>query len=213
MLTNFAIHAVEAQPADYLKTVVKDVALSFGFPRIGYPDPGTTLYYSFHRHYAQDHLLPPKNHEWIGPLVPANNAYADWLRYGGEAPGAVRTVFAIPLIGYQKIFYTWGPLLALIFLTGLGGLVAIRRRGRGLGQVRLRWEIRGTSMLPWLTAVALLVFPIAVADFDYRYLLPALPFVCLAAGLAFAPSRKRAGGEPRATASPPVETTVSDSVA
>jgi hypothetical protein len=44
-------------------------------------------------------------------------------------------------------------------------------------------------MLPWATAVVLLVFPIAVADFDYRYLLPVLPFACLTAGLAFAPAR------------------------
>jgi hypothetical protein len=46
-------------------------------------------------------------------------------------------------------------------------------------------------MLPWATAVVLLVFPIAVADFDYRYLLPVLLFACLAAGLAFAPARNR----------------------
>ena len=46
-------------------------------------------------------------------------------------------------------------------------------------------------MLPWATAVVLLVFPIAVADFDYRYLLPVLPFASLAAGLAFAPARVR----------------------
>ena len=44
-------------------------------------------------------------------------------------------------------------------------------------------------MLPWVTGVVLLVAPIAVADFDYRYLLPVLPFACLAAGLAFAPAR------------------------
>jgi hypothetical protein len=51
-------------------------------------------------------------------------------------------------------------------------------------------------MLPWVTAVVLLVFPIAVADFDYRYLLPVLPFACLAAGLAFAPARVPGMPEP-----------------
>ena len=46
-------------------------------------------------------------------------------------------------------------------------------------------------MLPWVTAVVLLVFPVAVADFDYRYLLPVLPFACLAVGLAFASAERR----------------------
>ncbi len=57
-------------------------------------------------------------------------------------------------------------------------------------------------MLPWLTGVVLLVFPIAVADFDYRYLLPVLPFASLAAGLAFAPARPPAAPEPVAGLEP-----------
>jgi hypothetical protein len=58
-------------------------------------------------------------------------------------------------------------------------------------------------MLPWMTAIVLLVFPVAVADFDYRYLLPVLPFAGLAAGLAFAPAAAATGGEPDTAAQAP----------
>ena len=93
-------------------------------------------------------------------------------------------LFAIPIAGYERVFYTYGPLFGLIMLLGLGGVVRITRR-----PWRLRWQPRVGSMLPWITGVTLLVFPIASADFDYRYLLPVLPFACLAAGSAFAPFR------------------------
>ena len=53
---------------------------------------------------------------------------------------------------------------------------------------RSRWD---GSMLPRGTAVVLHVVPLAIAASDYRYLLPVLPFACLAAGLAFAPARVR----------------------
>jgi hypothetical protein len=43
---------------------------------------------------------------------------------------------------------------------------------------------------------------LAVPSFDYRYLIPVLPFSCLAAGLAAAPGRPRAAAGPAAGAGP-----------
>ncbi len=146
--------------------------LSFGIPRIAYPGPGTTYYYSFHLHYVVAptatskgySTLPPKTKTWIGTNVRTDNAYSDWLAYGHQAPGVVNNVFAVPILLYERVIFTWGPLLAVIFLVGLGGLISVtesaRRRGQGLRSalssqalrsVRLRWAPRGTSMLPWVT--------------------------------------------------------------
>jgi hypothetical protein len=95
-----------------------------------------------------------------------------------------------------------------------------RRQGKGARSVlsapallslRLHWRPRGTSMLPWVTAVALLVTPIAIADFDYRYLIPVIPFAALAAGLSFAPRRTVPAGKPAPSAET-VESTVPDQV-
>jgi hypothetical protein len=234
LLTDFAIKAIEDQPLDYAKTVVKNAFLSFGFPRIAYPGPGTTYYYSFHLHYVVASTptskgystLPPKTKTWIGTNVKTDNAYSDWLAYGHQAPGVVNEVFAAPILLYERVVFTWGPLLAVIFLLGLGGVISVTAAGwrreqglraaltfRTLRSVRLHWSPRGTTMLPWITAVALLVIPIMVADFDYRYLIPVIPFACLAAGLGFAPRRaKPAPAAPSTPSSASVESTVPDSV-
>jgi len=218
LLTDFAIRAVEAQPFDYVKTVVKDVLLSFGFPRIGYPGAGTVLYYNFHLHYttSKPSLLPPNNpdHEW----VKGGTALQDWLSYGHQAPGRVIEVFAVPILLYERLVFTYGPLFLVILLMGLGGVLALRRPVRPVREFLrprpfpLRWQVRGTPLLPWVTAVALLVTPIAIADFDYRYLLPVLPFACAAAGLSFAPPRRVSPPPPTSPAGQHEET-IPDSVA
>ena len=115
------------------------------------------------------------------------------MQYGHATPTRVVRPIAILIDGYQRVFYTYGPLFGLILPTGLGGVLRIRRPGRW---PVLAWSPRSGSMLPWATAVVLLIFPVAVADFDYRYLLLVLPFACLAAGLAFSPARPPAAPEP-----------------
>jgi Dolichyl-phosphate-mannose-protein mannosyltransferase len=186
LLRDFAIRAIEAQPLGYLHAVLDGLALSVEWPRKGdYPSAGTVYLYYFH-------LTP-----WTIPVhtwVAGGNAYSDAVQYGHATPSRVVRPVAILIDGYQRVFYTYGPLFGLILLTGLGGVLRIRRRP-GRPPV-LAWSPRAGSMLPWLTGVVLLVFPIAVADFDYRYLLPVLPFASLAAGLAFAPARPPAAPEP-----------------
>ena len=182
LLRDFAIRAVEAQPLGYLHAVLGGLALAVEWPRRPYPDAGTVYYYYFH-------LKPqtiPADHSWI----PGGTAYSDAVQYGHATPSRVVEPFAILIAGYERVFYTYGPLFGLILVMGLGGVVRIQRRPLRL--IRLAGSRRAGSMLPWVTAVVLLVFPIAVADFDYRYLLPVLPFACLAAGLAFAPARSGA---------------------
>jgi hypothetical protein len=178
LLRDFAIRAVEAQPFGYISSVFKGLALSVEWPRQKYPSAGTVSDYFFH-------LKPqrvPANHSWI----PGGTAYQDAVRYGQATPSRVIKVFAFPIAGYERLFYTYGPLFGVIMLLGLGGMLRVRSR-------RLVWSRRAGSMLPWVTGVVLLVFPIAIADFDYRYLLPVLPFAGLAAGLAFAPVRATSG--------------------
>ena len=116
------------------------------------------------------------------------------MRYGHATPSRVAEPFAVLIARYERLFYTPGPLFGLILVTGLGGVARIRRKPLRLTRCR-----RTGSMLPWITAVVLLVFPVAIADFDYRYLLPVLPFACAAAALAFSPPREPVTPDPGGT--------------
>ena len=186
LLRDFAIRAVLAQPFGYAESVLKGLALAVEWPRQKYPDAGTVSYYYFR---LQPQTIPD-NHVWI----PGGTAYQDAVRYGHANPSTVVEPFAALISLYERIVYTYGPLFGVILLTGLGGVVRIE--GLRKRRPRLVWSRRTGSMMPWVTGVVLLVFPIATADFDYRYLLPVLPFACLAAGLAFAPARVRPAPRP-----------------
>ena len=98
----------------------------------------------------------------------------------GNPETQVVNPFAVIIRDYQKYVWLPGTIYGLILLAGLGGIVLAWRR------------LGGEALLPWAISLALIVVPAATAEFDYRYVLPAVPFACLAAVIAFSPGT--AGG-------------------
>jgi hypothetical protein len=64
-------------------------------------------------------------------------------------------------------------LLAGVVTIGLAGICLALRRRRG-----------GPALLPWLTGMLMLVVPAATSSYEARYVVPTVPFFCVAAALA-----------------------------
>ncbi|ROO82698.1 hypothetical protein EDD29_0180 [Actinocorallia herbida] len=153
----FAKEAILAQPGDYLQTVLTDFGRTFRWDRPVYPDPKTYGYYVF-----------PTESQGYWPGRDAQMA-----RYDAQAE-ATRVVepFAGFMRAYQKGVYLPGTVLGVLLLVALGGVAARWRR------------FGGPALLPFGFAMALLVIPPATVLFDYRYVLPAVPFASVAAAMA-----------------------------
>lgn len=172
----FAWTAITAQPLDYARVVIKDTLKTFAMGRSPYPTTWTE---------AQLHFPAVANRAFDKPPAARQKRLA--LVYGGDsARPRIVNPYARWVRQYQADWYVPGPALAVLLGIGLVG-VAVRLLRRG--ERRSRTE-GAAILLPWLTAAALLVIPVATADFDYRYVLPALPLACLAAALAVIPGRK-----------------------
>ena len=116
-------------------------------------------------------------------MTPSSGRYSSYAAayVHGNPLTQVVAPFANIIRGYQRYVWLPGTVYGLILLAGLGGLVLAWRR------------LGGEALLPWTISFALIVIPAATAEFDYRYVLPAVPFACLAAVIAF--SRGTAGGD------------------
>ncbi|MFS1298048.1 hypothetical protein [Streptosporangium longisporum] len=168
----FATRAITAQPVDFLRTGLQDVAHIFDWTRRVYPTPGPQSAYVF-----PDTARPFP----AGTASQGRTAEELTTAYQGASGAPVLVEpYAGLLRGYQEYGYVRGPYLAVICLIGLVGvLMRLRRFG-------------GAVLLPWAAGTVLLVLPPFIAAFDHRYVVPALPLVCLAAGLAFGSRRHEA---------------------
>ena len=190
---NFALRAIAAQPGGYATAVGHDFALSFAWNRPVHPDAGIVDRYQFSD--ATTAWVPATMHTPGGGTVASDQSAYDGGQLNGAAPTRAVQPFASWLVSYQRYAYLPGTLLGVILL---GGLVTMIVRRRALGA------------LPWAFAVTILLVPPMVADFDLRYLVPAVPVACLAAALAFAP-RPSPGDQRRWTTLPAATgTTVPD---
>jgi len=165
---DFALRAIGAQPGGYVTAVGHDVALSFFWDRPVHPDAGIVDRYQFAD--AATAWVPASLRTPGGGTVAGDQAAYD---AGPPAPTRAVQPFASWLVSYQRYAYLPGTLLGVILLAAVAGM-AWRRRVRGPG-------------LAWAFAAAILLVPPMIADFDLRYLVPAVPAACLAAALAFAP--------------------------
>src|SRR5271166_6007092 len=155
LATQFAERAILAQPVDYLKTVGEGVFLTF-------------FATDRSESYLSDHFTVAPH---VATLAPDMKSFE--YRYAHTTSNThVVQPWAYFMFLYQMP--VWFP--GVVFLAVMvAGLVMLIRRWRGWGVY---------AALAWGVAVVNLVVPIAAHELDYRYALSAVPFACLALGLA-----------------------------
>jgi hypothetical protein len=174
-MRDFAMTAIRAQPFDYARIVARDLAMNFTVPRVDRYEYDTASKWRFETY------VDYRTTGWTRP------AYA---AHGGEQPHSVQP-FADLLAMYGFVVYLWGPLLLLLILVAVAGLVLPRPSGAP--------RTRPLVLLALLIGVGLLIAPVVTAQFVWRYQLPAVVLVPLAAAAALTRLRKP---QPSTTATP-----------
>jgi hypothetical protein len=175
MAQKFAEVAILSQPMDYIRVVTKDVVHTFGWFRQADPQNiyGNGSTFRFDNNPAALPWWASDQYPGDKGAVTLNNQLKQYF-----GPGLGQQSVAQPWAGwmqqYENVVYLPGTLLGLLLFAGAAGVV-------------LRWRRWGSiGLLPLLIGVLLIVIPPMTAGFSYRYILAAVPAVCLAAGLAFA---------------------------
>ncbi len=208
----FALRAIAAQPGGYARTVLASVARAFAWDRTAYPTGYTASLYTFAGAKTWLPTWPEPDGRSAaavarayagGPaataVVPPYAGFMRWYqRYVYLRGTLVALILAVPVVA--------GTAAVASRAARRRAWRAPRRRGGGPpaegGRDRPRAEggrggaalahgaggqiraARPATWLCWSMGVALLVIPPLTVDFDYRYMLPVVPFGCLAAALA-----------------------------
>ncbi len=167
VVRDFSLQILRHQPLAYADAVARDFSYGFSPVRGAGPEKYSPAYLQFHTY-----------------VRPDRQAYASIAALGYQAP-AVRPGPAAFLADYGRWFYVPGPVFAAGLVLGLGGLVAARARRKP------DQTIRHAGLLFTASAVLVLIPPAAFATFDWRYQLPQLSLIPVAAILGVAAIGRR----------------------
>jgi Dolichyl-phosphate-mannose-protein mannosyltransferase len=162
VVRDFSLRILRHQPLAYAEAVGWDFVYGFSPVRGAGPEHYPRPYLQFHRY-----------------ILPDPQADTSLAALGFKAP-AVRPGPAAFLTGYGRWFYVPGPVFAAGLVVAVTGLaVATRRRGTPKAA-------RDACLLFTLSAVLVLIPPAVFATFDWRYQLPQLSLIPIAAVLGAA---------------------------
>ncbi|XRQ11853.1 hypothetical protein ACN3XK_13470 [Actinomadura welshii] len=187
----FALWAVRNQPGDYAQVVAYDFFVrTFSWNRTQYPTVGTEARYHFPtKPTARNPELPVYG---AGDRRSVVDEYVH-----GPAPLHIVEPYAEIMRTYQERVRVPGTVLGVVLVAGAAGIVRRRARAR--------------TALFWVSAVTLLAVPPVTVDFDYRYILPAMPFACFAAAMAWGrrvpaePAKRKPAGKAADSTEPEVQ--------
>jgi hypothetical protein len=167
VVRDFSLRILRHQPLAYADAAARDFLYGFSPVRGAGPENYSPAYLQFHTY-----------------VRPDRQAYASIAALGYQAPG-VRPGLASFLTDYGRWFYIPGPVFAAGLVLGLGGLV--------VAQVRRKPDktIRDAGLLFAASAVFVLILLAAFATFDWRYQLPQLSLIPVAAILGVAAIGRR----------------------
>lgn len=175
---DFAFRAIRAQPGDYARIVLRDSLLTFAPVRDDRYEYGTAYKWKFSSwaHFRPSAGARPIYAAHGGQLVP-RDPYAGWLAT------------------YGRFVYLPGPLLGVLVLLALAGLL---RRDRTDGP-----PTRALIFLTLTAGMGVALVPDVTAQFVWRYVLPAVVLVPMAAALAWTRLRRSSDDDQPGTRATP----------